>query len=142
VSYRRVVTLTARTAGAAALALAFAFPSGAAHARGNDWTTVTTLAHARLQACKQPTTTDGPWQVRVRVNARKATKTVHGSAKVEQNGVQIGDGWKSGRVHPGEVSKVGVLKMPRGSAFRLDLQLVTGSSGTATDGPASLLHRC
>ncbi len=134
--------ITARAAAAVVFALALASPAGAAHARSIDWTTVTSLAHARLQACKEPTTKDGPWKIRVRVNARHATKTVHASAMVEKNGEQIGDQWKSGRVHPGEVSKVGLLKMPRGAAYTLDLQLVTGSSGTATDGPASLVHRC
>jgi hypothetical protein len=136
------VTVSARAAGAATLILALAIPSGAAHAGTRDWTTVATLAHARLLACKEPTTKTGPWKVHVRVDGRKATKTTHGSAFVEKDGTRVGKKWRSGRVHPGEVSEVGTLRLPRGSAYLLNLQIATGTSGSATGGPASLLHRC
>lgn len=136
------MTITARAATAAVFALALAIPSGAAHARADDWTTVSKVAHAKIQACKDPTTMHGPWKIRVRVNARHATKTVHGSAMVQKNGEQLGDTWKSGRIHPGEVSKVGLLKLPRGSAYQLELQLSTNSSGAGSVGGAGGIGRC
>lgn len=139
--YGHVVTITARAAGAAVLALILWVPTGPAQARAADWTTVSTVAHAKVQACKDPTK-DGPWKIRVRVNARNATKTVHGSAMVQKDGQRVGDKWRSGRIHPGEVSTVGTLELPRGSAYQLEVQLSSNSSGTATLGPASMVHRC
>jgi hypothetical protein len=136
------MTLTSRAVAAAGLALALALPAGAADARGNHWSTVTKVARAKLQACKVATTPDGPWRIRLRVNATDATAQVRGSAMVQKNGEQVGDKWRSGHVHQGDVSKIGKLRLPRGSAYQLEGQLETDSSGSGAVGSAAQLHRC
>lgn len=140
------MTINPRTTGPAALvlslALALAVPAGAAQAKGRHWTTVTTLAQARLEACKAPSTPGGPWRIRVRVDATGATRVVHGSAEVQKNGELVGQQWRSGRIHPGHISDVGRLRLPRGRTYQLELQIESPSTGVGVLGSARGIHRC
>jgi hypothetical protein len=61
---------------------------------------------------------------------------------VQKNGERVGDTWRSGRIRPGEVSNVGLLTLPRGSAYQLELMLETSMSGTATLVGAGAVGRC
>jgi opacity protein-like surface antigen len=128
-------------AAAAALAVTLSATASAADAPARDWATMTRVAHAKLQACKEVTTPGGPWRIRLRVNATAATSMVRGSAEVRnQRGDRVGQKWRSGRVHPGDVSNIGSLRLPRGSAFLLEVQLESASAGKAVIGAAP--HRC
>lgn len=132
-------------AAAAALALTLTVPAGAAQAadaRGNDWTRVTTLDHAKLQACKEATTQDGPWKIRLRVNAKRATTAVKASADAQKQGEQVGRSWRSGWIHPGEVSAIGTVRLPRGTAYALETQLESHSSGVGIAGSVRGIGRC
>jgi len=129
-------------AAAAALALTLTVPAGAAQARGNDWTRVTTLDHAKLQACKEATTKDGPWKIRLRVNAKRATTAVKASADAQKQGEQVGRSWRSGWIHPGEVSAIGTVRLPRGTAYALETQLESHSSGVGIAGSVRSIGRC
>jgi hypothetical protein len=75
------------------------------------------------------------------VNAIDATSMVRGSAEVRnQRGDRVGQKWRSGPVHPGAVTKIGSLRLPRGSAFQLEVQLESDSAGKGVLGAAP--HRC
>jgi hypothetical protein len=140
--YRRGVTYTLRAAAAAVLALGLALPAGSADARAGHWTTVVRLTGAKAQACKVPTTKHGPWKVRFRVDATKATTSVRGSAEVDK-GAHIVDG--PSRTHwlqPGAMSKVHTLRMPRGPSYRLQVGLETDTTGVASAGSLSAITRC
>jgi hypothetical protein len=128
------ITAAATTA---ALALTLSAATGAADAGGRDWTTVTRVAHAKLQACKEVTHPGGPWRIRLRVDATAATSIVRGSAEVQnQQGDRVGKRWRSGPVHPGDVTKVGSVRMPRGAAFTFEAALESDGSGVAALGAA------
>jgi len=129
-------------AAAAALVLTLTVPAGAAQARGNDWTRVTTLDHARLQACRDATTKDGPWKIRLRVNAKRATTAVKASAEAQKQGEQVGRTWRSGWIRPGQVSTIGTVRLPRGSAYQLATQLESHSSGVGVVGSGRRIGRC
>jgi hypothetical protein len=116
--------------------------TGAADAASSDWMTVTKLAGARLQACKVATTKDGPWKVKLRVNARKATRSVRGSAQVLKGSRTVGSPWQTAWISPGEVSRVGSVRMPRGSAYALDVELESDGSATGAAAPASGIRHC
>ena len=128
-------------ATAAALALTLSATTSAADAKARDWTTMTRVAHAKLQACKEVTTPGGPWRIRLRVDATAATSMVRGSAEVRnQRGDLVGKRWRSGPVRPGDVTKVGSVRLPRGSAFQLEVQLESDSAGKGVVG--AVPHRC
>jgi hypothetical protein len=136
------VTITLRAAAAAALVVGLALPAGSADARANNWTKVVNLHGAKVQACKVPTTKHGPWKIKVRVNARNATAAVHGSAEVDKGDRVVDGPWKPRLLHPGEVSKVHTMRMPRGKAFTFQGELESGTVGVASAGPASGISRC
>ncbi len=136
------MTVFLRAAAAAALALGLAMPATYADARSNDWTTLVKLHGAKMQACKVPTTKHGPWQIKVRLDARRATTAVRGSAEVEK-GDRIVDGpWRTHLLQPGSLGKTHTLPMPRGSAFTFQAGLETDTAGAASAGPASAISRC
>src|SRR4051794_39380504 len=83
-AYPRGVTITLRAAAAAVLALGLAMPAASADARGHHWTTVVKVHRAKFQACKVPTTQHGPWKVRFRLDATRATTSVRGEAEVDK----------------------------------------------------------
>jgi hypothetical protein len=142
--YRHAVTITLRAAAAAGLVLAvgLAVPADSADARANNWTKVVNLHGAKVQACKVPTTKHGPWRIRVRVNARNATKAVRGSAEVDKRDRVVDGPWKPHLLQPGEVTKVHTMRMPRGKAFTFQGELESGTVGVASAGPASGISRC
>ena len=75
------MTFTPRAAAVAALTtLALAGSVVNAQAAGRDWKTLATTAGGKIQACKVATTDSGPWKIKLRVDARKATSQVKGSA--------------------------------------------------------------
>lgn len=144
------MTVTSRAAAVAVLAVAMSLPlaeAGAAPARSRHWTTVATVAHGKVQACKHATSTGSAWRIRLRVDGTDATKLLRGSAKVEkQGGQRVGRPWNSGRVKPGQISKVGGVRLPRGSGYEFMIQLEADSAGSSTAtglvGTARSLHHC
>src|SRR5262245_15251818 len=117
--------LAARAAALSALTLALAGPALSAHAAGNNWKTMATMDGGKVQACKVATTQTGPWKIRLRVDATKAHTKITGSAFVTKNGNPTDAHWRSGAA-AGHLSKVGTVKLPRGSAYRLGVGISTG----------------
>jgi hypothetical protein len=104
--------------------------------------TTVKLHRAKMQACKVPTTKHGPWKVKVRVDARRATTPVRGSAEVDKGDQVVAGPRRSGLLQPGALSKVHTLRMPRGSAFTFQSGLETDTTGVASGVPASGIGRC
>jgi len=136
------VTFPLRAAAAVALALGLALPAGSAEARANDWTTVVTLHRAELLARKVPTTKHGPWRIRVRVDARRATTPGRGSAEVDKGAQVVVGPWHSHRMRPGTLSKIRTMRMPRGSAYSFSAGLETDTTGVGSAGGVSGISRC
>jgi hypothetical protein len=126
----------------AALAVALTVPSfGAAQASGNNWKTLSTYNGGKIQACKVATTTTGPWKVKLRVDARKAASKMNGSAHVTKGADELGS-WKSGWVPKGDVSAVGSVKLPRGSAYALSAGIATANAGNGGTFKAGNIPGC
>lgn len=136
------MTIALRAAAAVVLAVGLAVPAASADARANNWTTVVNLHGAKVQACKVPTTKHGPWTIKVRVDARKATTAVRGSAEVDKRDLVVAGPWKPHRLQPGAMSKVHAMRMPRGSAYTFQGELETATVGVGSAGPASGISRC
>jgi hypothetical protein len=124
------MTLTSRAlAGAAtALTLVLTGPALSASAAGLNWKTLVTFDGARIQACKVPTTATGPWKVRLRIDATRASARVQGAGYAVK-GTKTLDSWKSGWVARGHLSDVGVVRLPRGPRYTLNAGLGGGQSG-------------
>jgi len=136
------VTTTLRAAAAAVLALGLAIPAASADARGTDWTTVVKLHRAKLQACKVPTTKHGPWKVRFRVDASRATEAVRGKAEVDKGEKVVVGPRRTGLLQPGSVSKVRTMRVPRGAAFTFQAGLQTDTTGVASAGSVDAISHC
>lgn len=131
-----------RAAAVATLAAAVTVSSfGAAEAAGSNWKTLSTFNGGKIQACKVATTTTGPWKVKLRVDASKATSKVDGSAYVTKAANEV-DSWKSGWVPKGEVSAVGTVKLPRGSAYALNAGIATANAGNGGTFKAGNIPGC
>jgi hypothetical protein len=120
--------LAARATALTALTLALVAPAVGAQAQGNHWKTLTAMEGGKIQACKMATTKTGPWKIKLRVDASTAKVRVSGSAYVAKGTKNI-DHWKSGWVAKGQVSDVGTVKLPRGSAYTLNAGISTGQAG-------------
>lgn len=135
--------LIRRIAVLAAVALALtATPLSAANAGGYHWKTMSTIIGAKVQACKVPTTKTGPWRVRVRVDARKATDTVQGSAFLKKGDTYTTKGWRSAPVAPHRISKVGTAKLPRGKKYTLSIGIGTSGMGNGGDFRPKQIPHC
>jgi hypothetical protein len=131
------MTFTSRAlaVAAAALAVALTGPALSAHAAGLSWKTLSTTAGGKVQACKVPTTDTGPWKVRMRVDATKATGRVQGSGYATNAKGKTLDTWKSGWVTKGHISAIGDVRLPRGAGYTLNAGIGTdnmGNGGTFT----------
>jgi hypothetical protein len=137
------MTFTSRAlAGTAtALALALTGPAMSAHAAGPDWKTLVTFDGAKIQACKVPTTATGPWKVKLRIDATKASNRVQGAGYAVK-GTRTLDGWKSGWVARGHLSAVGVVKVPRGPTYSLNAGLGGGQSGNGASFADKQIPHC
>jgi hypothetical protein len=133
--------LAARAAALSALTLALAGPALSAHAATNHWKTMATMGGGKVQACKVATTETGPWKIRLRVDATKAHSKITGSAFVSKDGTATDAHWRSG-VAAGHISKVGTLKLPRGSAYRLGVGISTGQAGNGGEFKAGQIRGC
>jgi hypothetical protein len=124
------MTFTSRAlAGTAtALTLVLTGPALSAHASGLSWKSLVTFDGAKIQACKVPTTATGPWKVKLRIDATKASARVEGAGYAVK-GSRTLDSWKSGWVARGHISDVGVVQLPRGSEYTLNAGLGGGQSG-------------
>ena len=132
----------ARAAALSALALVLTGTGLSAQAAGNHWKTLTTMDGGKVQACKVATTKTGPWKVKLRVDATKAHSKLKGSAFVTKDGNPTKAHWKSGGVAPGDISKIGTVKLPRGSAYHLGAGLSTGQAGNGGDFKAGQIRGC
>jgi hypothetical protein len=131
-----------RAVAVAAVAVCITVPSlGAAQASGNDWKTLSTFNGGRIQACKVATTKTGPWKVKLRVDARGAKSKVNGSAYVTEGADDV-DHWKSGWVSRGDVSAIGTVRLPRGSAYALNAGLATANAGNGATVTAGRITGC
>jgi hypothetical protein len=132
----------ARAVAVTAVAALVTVPSlGAAQASGNTWKTLSTFNGAKIQACKVATTKDGPWKVKLRVDARGAGSKVNGSAYVTKGSDNV-DQWKSGWVTKGDVSAIGTVKLPRGSAYALNAGIATANAGNGGTFDAGKITGC
>ena len=132
-----------RAAAVAALALTLSAPAlGAAQASGNQWKTLATVAGGKIQACKVATTETGPWKVKLRVDARRATTAVNGSAFVTKNQTDTAQHWKSGFIGKGKVSDTGVVKLARGKAYDLGAGIGTHNMGNGGSFRAGQIPHC
>ncbi len=136
------MNLASRAAAIAALALVATGPALSADAAGHHWKNLATTAGGKIQACKVATTHTGPWKVRLRVDASKATTRVNGTAWVTKNGDNTGQKWKSGWVAKGHVSDVGTVKLPRGKAYVLNAGIGTSQMGNGGSFAAGDLRAC
>lgn len=134
--------LASRAVTATALALALSGPALAAHAQGTSWGTLVTFDGAKVQACKVPTTAQGPWKVKLRVNARQATARVRGNAVVIKGSTATSQTWASGWVPRGQVSTVGSVRLPRGSAYSLNVGLSASQAGNGGAFHAGQIRAC
>jgi hypothetical protein len=118
-----------RAALLAVPALALALTPVHADAAAYRWKGIVYIGGGVLQICKIPTTDTGPWKVKVRVNARQATTRLKGEASAYKNGSRIGTPWESAWIYPGDVSGIGTVKLPRGSAYGFQGIVRTGTGG-------------
>ncbi|WP_151084176.1 hypothetical protein [Nocardioides cynanchi] len=137
------MTLTSRATAVAAgaLALALTGPGLSAHAAGTNWKSLVTFEGAKIQACKVPTTATGPWKVKLRIDATKATTRVQGAGYV-MKGNKTTDSWKSAWVTRGHYSGVGTVKLPRGAQYTLNAGLGGGQSGDGGSFVAKQVPHC
>ncbi len=137
------MTFSSRAAAVAAGALAVVLtgPAFTAHAGALHFKTLVTFEGAKIQACKVPTTANGPWKIKVRVDATKATTRVQGSAYAVKGQKNL-DTWRSGWLTRGHVSKVGVVKLPQGKAYSLNAGLGGGQSGDGGSFASKQIPHC
>jgi hypothetical protein len=133
---------TSRAVTVAALALSLSAPAlGAAHASGNHWKTLSTIEGGKIQACKVATTKTGPWKIKLRVDATRATSRVSGAAYV-MKGTDTKAHWKSGWVAKHHISKAGSVKLPRGKDYTLNAGVGTGAMGNGGTFTARQIRGC
>lgn len=134
--------LTSRAVTVAALALTLTAPAlGGAQASARHWKTLSTIEGGKIQACKVATTKTGPWKIKLRVDASRATSRVSGAAYV-MKGDATKDHWKSGWVAKGHVSKLGTVRLPRGSAYSLNAGIGAGQMGNGGTFVARQIRGC
>lgn len=136
------MTITLRAAAAAVLALGIAVPAGSADARATTWTTLVNLHGAKMQGCKVPTTKHGPWKVRFRLKATRATTSVRGSAEVDRGDRTVVGPQRIHRLQPGSISKTHTMRVPRGAAFTFQAGLDTDTTGVASAGSVDAISHC
>jgi hypothetical protein len=132
---------TATTIAALALA-AVATPVSTAHAAGIHWKTLASISGAKVQACKVPVTSEGPWKIKLRVDATKASGRVSGTAFVTKKDEATNELWQSGWVSPGHISSVGKIKLPAGDSYAMGAGIGTGAMGNGGSFDAGNLPRC
>jgi hypothetical protein len=137
------MTFTSRAAlvAAGALAVVLTGPALSADAGTLNWKTLVLFDGAKAQACKVPTTSTGPWKVRLRIDATKATTRVESNVAV-MKGQKTIDTWQSGWVAKGHISPIGSVRMPRGSAFTLSVGLDNGQAGNGGGFASTKIPHC
>ena len=135
-------TCRALAVTATALAVVLTGPAFSASASTLNWKTLVPFEGAKLQACKVPTTATGPWKVRLRVDATKASSRVQGSAYVTNAKGKTLDTWHTAWVFKGHVSAVGDVRLPRGSAYSLNAGLGGGQSGDGGSFASTQIPHC
>jgi hypothetical protein len=132
------MTFLSRAAAVAATALVVVVtaPALSAHAAGLNWKTLAPFDGGKVQACKVPTTANGPWKIRMRVDATKATARVQGSGYAVKGSKTL-DTWHSGWVTKGHISAIGTVKLPQGKDYSLNAGIGgdnAGNGGTFLSG--------
>ncbi len=134
---------TATTLAALATAgFALTGPVGGAQAADTHWKTLATIIGGKIQACKVPETSTGPWQIKLRVDATHASGRVSGAAYITKNGEATDKSWKSGWVNAGRISSLGKVKLPAGEKYGMDAGIGTGAMGDGGSFDSSDLPRC
>ena len=136
------MSLVRRSATIAALALVLTGPALSADAATTNWKTLVPFDGAKLQACKVSTTATGPWKVKLRVDASKATGKVRGGGQVLKNGKPTPQSWDSRWVQKGAVSSVGTVHLTRGSAFTLSAGIGGTQAGNGGEFKAAKIPLC
>jgi len=117
-------------------------PAASADARGHHWTTVVKVHRAKFQACKVPTTQHGPWKVRFRLDATRATTSVRGEAEVDKGDKTVVGPQRIHRLQPGSISRTHTMRVPRGAAFSFQADLETDTTGVASAGSVDAISHC
>jgi hypothetical protein len=112
-----------------------------AHAQARHWKTLSSIDGGKIQACKVATTKTGPWKIKLRVDASRATTKVNGSAYVTKNDKNV-DHWKSGWVSKGHLSGIGTVKLPRGSAYGFNAGIGASQAGNGGSFKPGQIRAC
>jgi hypothetical protein len=137
------MTFTSRALAVTATALTVVLtgPALSAHAGTLNWKTLVPFDGGKTQACKIPTTPTGPWKVRLRVDASKATSKVESTVSVLK-GTKTVDTWHSGWVAKGHISAIGSVRMPRGAAYTVSAGLDNGQAGNGGGFASTQIPHC
>jgi hypothetical protein len=130
-----------RAAALAAITLALTAPMVGAHAQGRSWKTLSQIDGGKIQACKVETTKTGPWKIKLRVDATKASTKVEGSAYVTKGSKTV-DHWKSGWVTKGHLSGIGTVKLPRDKSYSFNAGIGGGQAGNGGTFKAGQIRAC
>ena len=140
-SLARRTTTTAAALAVAALALSGPAFSAQADSSPN-WKTLASITGGKIQACKVPVTSTGPWKIKLRVDATKAHGRVSGGAYIMKKGEQTSQSWTSGWVAPGKISALGMVKLPVGENYTMDAGIGTEGMGNGGSFTSSNLPHC
>jgi hypothetical protein len=132
--------LAARAAALAATTLALAGPMAGADAQGRHWTNLKTIDGGTIQACKVAAS-HGPWQIKVRVDAKHAATRVNGSAYISKGTSTIHQ-WYSGWIAKGHISSVGTVELRRGSQYGFGASINVKGAGSGGTWRPSELNNC
>jgi hypothetical protein len=132
------------TAAVAAFAVVLAAPALSANAAHKPYRfeTLSSISGGKVQACRIPTAASKPVQIKLRVDATKASGRVSGVGQATRNGNPVGKGWESGWVRKGHRSSVGTVKLPRGAAYALEAGIGAGEMGNGGTFKAASIRTC
>ena len=134
------------TGAVAALAVVISGPaltaSAATHHHHYNFKTLASVSGGKLKGCKLHTTDSGPWKVKLRVDASKASSKVAGAAQVTKDGSPASELWRSGWIRPGHRSRIATLTLPRGAGYAVMAGIGTEGMGDGDSFKASDLRRC
>ncbi len=131
-----------RTVTVVALAAALTGPALGASADAPHWKTLASISGGKIQGCKVPVTSTGPWKIKLRVDATHASGRVSGVGYITKNDQLTAKQWKSGWVARGAVSSVGLLKLPADAKYALSAGIGTGAMGNGGTFAADDLPHC
>jgi len=131
------LNIVTRLAVGSLAVLAVAAPTAAVNASaapgaqqaGRSWTTIETMQHAKHQACKVRINDDTAWRIYNRLDSRNATGPRLRAGMITTEAGATAYSWTSGWTRRGELSTVGSVIKPDGSAYKLEMSLNGDNAG-------------